>query len=260
MRTIETERAMSLQLPFEDEPFQIVIDGLMGCTAIVIASNRAVWMTHLWETYSNGKPVYTNEVEYRQDSLSTEEDEEFYTWMTDQEAISEDPDDEYRDNRKSYKAFEDRVLSFLKGETVPTPRTKNSKGAYLRPRGPGITPDLFDNPQIWLVVPMAVDIAGTKTVTIKGKNTIVTGEGKGEKFTYEKRVMERIAPLIMERLGVDEMSIVGYARLRENIPSHAKLLQEERGRVLFQYDPDSDGNGQKGWRVFIESLYSRFSV
>lgn len=45
----------------------------------------------------------------------------------------------------------------------------------------------------------------------------------------------------------------GYQRLNYNVD--AERLQEnqnERGIALFQYDPNSDGNGQRAYRLFYQ--------
>ncbi|KAI1365631.1 hypothetical protein F5Y08DRAFT_338389 [Xylaria arbuscula] len=105
---LQDERAVSQQRTFGDEPFQIISTGVHGCTVIVVASTRGVWMSHLWESYSNGRDA-------EGDNPDT-------------------PDD---------KAFSQRVLSFLKGEPVEEP-VGNGYKDYIAPAGPGIDADLFN--------------------------------------------------------------------------------------------------------------------
>ena len=35
--------------PLMDEPFSIAVKGLFGCTSLVVASTKGVWMSHFWE-------------------------------------------------------------------------------------------------------------------------------------------------------------------------------------------------------------------
>ncbi|KAJ4983398.1 hypothetical protein SVAN01_11090 [Stagonosporopsis vannaccii] len=112
------ERAVSVQREFGTEPFQIGTNALMGCTIVVLVSRTNVWMSHLWEAYSNGG-----------------------------------------DDSPTNRAFEERVVDFIKGRTVTNPaaspimqnepwrlddpKKKNDFKAYITPTGPGVDPNVF---------------------------------------------------------------------------------------------------------------------
>ena len=62
---------------------------------------------------------------------------------------------------------------------------------------------------------------------------------------------------VLGRLGfMPEVNIIPYQALNYNLPSdYAQAGKNARGFHLFQYDPDSDGKGQRAWRYFAEATY-----
>ena len=56
-------------------------------------------------------------------------------------------------------------------------------------------------------------------------------------------------------LGTNPMvEIVPYDRV--NFREEENLLDTtSRGHVVFQYDPNSDGNGKRAWRLFLENRF-----
>jgi len=109
----EDERAYSQQFEFGDDPFQIMTGDIHGCTTITLVSNRAVWMAHFWETYSN---------RVRSDPING---------------------DENSDKPPDHPVFVERILMFIRGEEVTNP-TSNFNKPYIRPKTPYINPDLFN--------------------------------------------------------------------------------------------------------------------
>jgi len=52
-----------------------------------------------------------------------------------------------------------------------------------------------------------------------------------------------------------------YQALNYNVPSdRAQVGKGARGHHLFQYDPDSDGKGQRAWRYFAEDRYRQEAI
>ncbi len=67
-----------------------------------------------------------------------------------------------------------------------------------------------------------------------------------------KAIRQTLADLIP---GINVV-IYGYPGWDEGVPEEdAQRETNERGFALFQYDPDSDGNGNAGYRLYYEQTY-----
>ncbi|KAF2962857.1 hypothetical protein GQX73_g10709 [Xylaria multiplex] len=119
-------------------------------------------------------------------------------------------------------AFNQRVLMFLKGERVTNPVSNGYRG-YVAPTGPGINANLYNRRP-----------TDRTTVYI---------------FTPCK-------PGVMV-VGIDSTVLVRpYVPVNVSNPiEEAELGTNNRGAVLFQYDPNSDGKGKKAWRLFQEKEF-----
>ncbi|KAM3513887.1 hypothetical protein MY11210_002515 [Beauveria gryllotalpidicola] len=201
-----SECAFSQQVQFGNRAFQILAAGLTGCTVVVIASERAVWMAHFWQTYSNGPFRLTGE----------------------HDAIN-DP------------VFTQRVLDHISGTPVhwpvlppPLRRWFESRLSftYVQPVGPSVDRTLFTqgNTIVWIMSPVYV--------TTRPSDNI---------WLYPNRIRE-IMKRISEHLGHRPM----FQAVPYSTPQPGKIDQTSDGMALFQYDPNSDGFGIKGYRILFE--------
>ncbi|GFP58818.1 hypothetical protein TASIC1_0011018500 [Trichoderma asperellum] len=138
-------------------------------------------------------------------------------------------------------AFDDRILKFLRGVEVTNP-AMNERGGYIQPVGGGITADLYtdrsDNTQAFIFTP------------------VVEGESAGSKnILYNNRVNKLIIPTLMDILNLRKPKIVVVSYARVTREKEYLLGSSERGHVLFQFDPNSDNNGKRAWRLFMESAF-----
>ncbi|KAL5313152.1 hypothetical protein ACEPPN_018885 [Leptodophora sp. 'Broadleaf-Isolate-01'] len=208
------ERPLSQQVVFGDRPFQIMSPKMHGCTALILVSKRAVWMTHLWESYSNGKEDYL--------------DKKTGKWGKRNPTGPGDP------------AFNQRVLMFLRGQTVTNPLPNGYKD-YQKPKGPGIDASLFNDGR-------------SDSTTLY----IYTPLWDPYHLKYEERYGStcEVVQTITDILGGERPHVVvtPYMPLDTDDPvQEAQLGENGRGAALFQYDPSSDGKGRKQWRIFMET-------
>lgn len=71
-------------------------------------------------------------------------------------------------------------------------------------------------------------------------------------FKYPTKVRQLRALLSTLVPGV-QIVMKGYQRLNYAIPAEREQENtNERGIALFQYDPNSDGNGQRAYRLFYQ--------
>ncbi|KAI1120476.1 hypothetical protein F5Y10DRAFT_289646 [Nemania abortiva] len=209
LMTGKNEAACSKQREFKDKPFQIVTSDVFGCTVALLISNRAVWAAHFWEIYSNN---------VGEDGLGAD--------------IPEDP------------AFDDRVLKFIRGETVDVPAA--GEGDYLPPSGPSPNAKFFnklDTDETTLVIftPLK-DGAEYSLENIHFKNH----------YGPEGELVKAFKTLLG---ATPKIEVIPYRAVDLN--TEGELLDTTaRGHVVFQYDPNSDGNGKKAWRCFLESRFA----
>ena len=214
----QNERPISQLKTFGTEPFQILSSGLVGCTAIVVASTRGVWMTHLWESYSNGK------------------------WF-DEEGNG------HNFVHKGDPAFNQRVLMFLRGQTVTDP-LPNGWRPYVQPEGPGIDKTLFNN--------KATDQTQVFVITPVLPNTDKRDMDNDQYLKYKLRYGPggEVHDTIRDILGPDinpRYQAKGYLPLNmADDAQRALIYTNARGSVLFQYDSNSDGEGKRRWRLLVE--------
>lgn len=133
---------------------------------------------------------------------------------------------------------------FLRGETVTNPLPNGYK-PYIQPTGPGINGDLFnrrreDQTAVYIFTPVWPE--GPKDVSnLKYQ----------ERYGLNGEVKRTIADIFGSQ---PKVTIVPYKPLNTADATQAQQLgTDARGTVLFQYDPNSDGNGQRAWRLFIEA-------
>jgi hypothetical protein len=137
-------------------------------------------------------------------------------------------------------AFNQRVLMFLQGQSVTDPLPNGYKD-YIAPTGPGITANLFNNgrtdqTQLFIFTPF---LPGTKTLKYEAR------------YGLNGEVKDTIATILGNRA---KAIMVPYTPLDSlDAAESAQLGTDARGNVLFQYDPNSDGNGKKAWRLFMEN-------
>lgn len=73
--------------------------------------------------------------------------------------------------------------------------------------------------------------------------------------------IEQLNDLLTTLVPGIEVGVKGYRPLNYHIK--AERLQEnqnERGIALFQYDPNSDGNGQRAYRLFYQQALQQENV
>lgn len=75
---------------------------------------------------------------------------------------------------------------------------------------------------------------------------------------YRTKIGQLRAVLTTVVPGV-QIVVKGYQRLNYVIPAEAaQETQNERSIALFQYDPNTDGNGQRAYRLFYQqSIYQQ---
>lgn len=122
----------------------------------------------------------------------------------------------------------------------------NERSGYIQPVGGGITADLYsdsrDYTQVYIFTP------------------VKDGEISGSKnLLYNNRVTQLIVPTLMDILSIRPKIIAtSYAR----VPDEYDYLLDtsERGKVLFQYDPNSDNKGKRAWRLWMEGTFKTASL
>lgn len=145
-------------------------------------------------------------------------------------------------------AFNERVLMFLKGQEVTDPSPNGYKD-YVAPTGPGIDPNLYnikatDQTRVYIFTPCKLGITTPAESCIKYKN----------RYGRNGELVKTIADIFGVRRPT--VIVVPYVPLNLNDPREDAMLgTNNRGAVLFQYDPDSDGNGKKAWRLFLEKRF-----
>lgn len=117
---------------------------------------------------------------------------------------------------------------------------------YIPPTGPGIDASLFnedtDETKLFIMTPVADGQAAGST-----------------KIKYATRI-PAIETAVRRHIGRRPENIrYNYQRLDYNDPDDQGIInRSHRGMALFQYDPNSDGRGQRAWRLFLEnSFYTR---
>ncbi|KAM3508694.1 hypothetical protein MY10362_001058 [Beauveria mimosiformis] len=204
-----SECAFSQQLQFGNRAFQILSSGLTGCTVVAIASERAVWMAHFWQTYSNGPYRLTGE----HDSIN-------------------DP------------VFTQRVLDHISGTPVIWPALppplrswfeSRLSFTYAQPFGPSVDRTLFTdgNTLVWILTPVAVMTEPSDCI-----------------WLYPNRIGEIITRIIQHLGHIPLFDVIPYAT-----PQEGKIDLPSDGMALFQYDPNSDGVGTRGYRAFFERRF-----
>jgi hypothetical protein len=152
--------------------------------------------------------------------------------------------------------FLDRVIKHITGVpvTVPAPYRYQGKDAknkpYLDPQGGAPTIDLFnrddDETKLFISTPIA------DGQSIKNPNA---------KLLYAARV-DAIKTAFRRRIGKrPEVTVRRYDRLNYRIEAEKALENKShRGMHLFQYDPNSDGQNLRAWRLFSEQVYEIKSI
>ncbi len=226
-----SERPISQQIVFGASAFQILVAGHVGCTTVIVASTKAVWMTHFWESYSNGK-----DAEGKANLVH-----------------AGDP------------AFNQRVLMFLRGQAVTNPLPNGYPRPYRPPQGPGIDKTLFNDKSKSETNVFVFTPVDPFKLDYRTKKTLKDGIKK-ENLKYPARYGTdgEVHTTIRDILGPDifpRYTVVPYLPLNRSDPvEDAQLGTNARGSVLFQYDPDSDGEGQRRWRALLEDTFRVKSV
>ncbi|USW46748.1 hypothetical protein Slin15195_G000670 [Septoria linicola] len=231
------ERPVGRQREFGTAAFQIGSGYLHGCTVVTIVSRRAVWMAHFWEEYSHGT------VEYDEDTI-------------DEEQIQAQQDD--------LPAFRERILDFIRGVTPSDPATNSHDyeadeenpdapgelvGGYLDPAGVSPTQGLYNQPgddtQAFIMTP-------TRDNEATGSGALYGSRNEELVQLLEQRFNARVTTYSYRALDYNGIDFSG--------PDGEIAGTDERGNALFQFDPDSDKQGGRAWRLFLEAAVSSGSV
>lgn len=76
-------------------------------------------------------------------------------------------------------------------------------------------------------------------------------------FSNYRTKVPKLISAIRNAVGVTGLPIAtyNYIALDYKNPADEALINNcQRGFALFQYDPDSNGRGRRGWRLFYEDL------
>ncbi|KAM4063695.1 hypothetical protein HRG_006819 [Hirsutella rhossiliensis] len=148
---------------------------------------------------------------------------------------------------KRNTAFQHRVLDAMAGSRtsslVDVRNENNVIKPYVRPDGPGIDPDLFnrddDETTLYIMTPSSL------------------GKSKDKGARNPTRVKE-MSNKVKEILGREPRKAeIIYEAFNWIIPAEAAQVNlSHRGMCLFQYDPNSNGKGQKAWRLFNEDNWA----
>ncbi|RYC59656.1 hypothetical protein CHU98_g6558 [Xylaria longipes] len=150
-------------------------------------------------------------------------------------------------------AFGQRVLMFLKGDQVSNPAPNGYKD-YIAPRGPGIDTNLYNNKRtdqttVFIFTPCKPEYDTPSEGCLKYPN----------RYGRNGEVVKTIGEIFGVRRP--KVALVPYVPLNTNDPRQsAELGTNNRGAALFQYDPNSDGNGKKAWRLFLEKRFDYLEV
>lgn len=93
------------------------------------------------------------------------------------------------------------------------------------------------------------------------KDWVQESKSNGENdLRYPTKIKQLKALLITLVPGV-EIITKGYQALNyHNEAERLQANQDERGIALFQYDPNSDGNGQRACRLFYQQTIDQQNV
>lgn len=138
-------------------------------------------------------------------------------------------------------AFDDRVLKFLKGVEVTNP-AMNERSGYFQPVGPGITADYYENRLDNTIAYSFTPIPDDETAG-------------SQNLLYENRVTKLIVPTLTGILNVRKPKVIVVPYERVSFDEEDELDTTQRGKVLFQFDPNSDNKGRRAWRLFMENRY-----
>jgi hypothetical protein len=149
------------------------------------------------------------------------------------------------------------VLRFLRGQAVVNPHpVLDSDGDvldYITPDGPGINPNLFNNPatdetKVFIFTPLKEDVGHTPGAMNNPAN-----------LHYQARYGPggEVSDTITNHLGIaPEVQMVPYHPLDTGQPGQQEEMDTTaRGSILFQYDPNSDPMGTRRWRLLAEDRY-----
>jgi hypothetical protein len=141
------------------------------------------------------------------------------------------------------------VLDAIRGVTVTNGLQiwhPNREGRYIEPTGPGLDPTLFN---------LATD--GTQVLIMTPK-LLGSDDSEAEQYAARNEIMVDTIIDVIGGNNLPEVRTYVYDPLNHNDPNQVALGQTtRRGVCLFQYDPDSDGQGTRAWRLFYEHrMYS----
>jgi len=126
------------------------------------------------------------------------------------------------------------------------PKYKNDPKVYIPPSGPGIDPARFGSSR------------GQRTLLFMMVPTVRGATSNQDALRYPQRVgsmRNAINNLLNRAPGYTEHKYV--ALNPDNVPGdEEKMWTSLRGTVLFQYDPNSNGNGKRAWRLWMEDRFT----
>lgn len=131
--------------------------------------------------------------------------------------------------------------------TNPSP---NGYKDYIAPNGPGIDFNMFNNKatdqtNVFIFTP-------TKYGTAKADMSNLQNLRYYNRYGPGGEVVKTIADIFQVRKP--RVTVVPYRALDTNNAAQSDQLgTDSNGVALFQYDPNSDGNGKRAWRLFLEA-------
>jgi hypothetical protein len=157
-------------------------------------------------------------------------------------------DQEPKDEPATDPLFVERILNVIRG--IPVERPTPGYKTYIPPTGPAPDPDLFNRDTDETMLFISTPIAEGASIT-----------ARRPKLKYVNRVGE-MEKAFSNKIGKTPETIrVPYQRLDYNDDNDVRLINNmNRGMHLFQYDPNSDNNGRRSWRLFNEARYKVHNI
>ena len=247
LRTDETTRSQKVvPLPsdgktssevvtFGDEPASLAVPHLLGCTSVIVVSNRGAWANHIWEL-----PVFTPELDGEYDDEGD--------WLPNGKWI--DPanqnsvDDFPAESQRAY--FKEHALDRLRTPYSTGPGNHASGLDSLRGQG-GIFGEGSD-PKVFLFLPYA-----------RGGNVPLWDHGGAPTPRADEGVdsfNDQIKAELREIFGGGLEFVQVLYRIDDDSDPQDTAWENPYGRALVQYQPGDNTNreGAKAkWRVFFEN-------
>ncbi|KAI9740055.1 MAG: hypothetical protein M1818_004806 [Claussenomyces sp. TS43310] len=136
------------------------------------------------------------------------------------------------DDKPGTQTFKDRAICGITGAEPSVPLTFPLKG-------PSLDKSYFNRP---------------------GDNTVayIMSPGDGNKVYEYPNKLGELKSALMDLVPGIHIELKNYVAIDVNDEEEAKQLwNTARGMALFQYDPDSDGQGNPSYRLFYETIFNK---